>query len=84
MGGCPGQRKVDGPGGRLPQLQASLGPSMSQEHGPLLRRAAVTRGMRGPRRDTRQGFHQTPPREVGVYGEFYGTEGDELEAGEMF
>jgi hypothetical protein len=41
-------------------------------------------GMHGPRQATSQGLHQTSPRGVGVYGEFYGIEGDGMEAGEIF
>jgi hypothetical protein len=53
-----------------PQSETSLGPSLSQDDDHLQGRAAVNKG---GMLDPSQPFHQTPPRGVGVYGEFYGT-----------
>src|SRR5688500_3655218 len=70
---------------QYPQSQAILGRSRSQEHGRCLGGPrSPSRGLHGPRRDTSQPLHQTPPWGVGVYGELYGIEGDGMEAGEIF
>jgi hypothetical protein len=86
MGGCPGHRKVDGPGSRhglapsvagRPRAEPGSGtrPHLDQSSG-------LPQGTRVA--PASQGFHQTPHRGVGVYGEFYGIEGDGMEAGEIF
>jgi hypothetical protein len=78
MGGCPGHRELSGQAAgvvRPPSSEAFIGRSMAQEHGRLLRRASVTQRARHDlHQATRQPFHQTSPRGVGVYGEFDGTE----------
>jgi hypothetical protein len=72
-GGCPGHRELSGQATGMaqpPQLQPCLSPSLSQGHGRLPSRAAVTRGRRGPCQDTRQPFDQTPHRGWGCMGSF--------------